>query len=121
VRITLAFCLAILGIILSGCSAQQWNGVGRVVGEQGGAPVYQTDCKIDTSIAGQKGLFGTGTISPIYACEGQAKASCPTGYRVIETVPGARRQQTQVTQAGTMVTRKRYIEQDLSIRYQCAA
>jgi hypothetical protein len=113
--------LAILGVVLSACSAQQWNGVGQVVGNQGGAAVYQTDCKIDTSIAGQKGLFGSGTISPIYACEGQARATCPSGYRVTETIPGARRQQTSVTQTGTLVTRKRYIEQDLSIRYVCAA
>lgn len=107
--------------LLTGCLSGLY-GDGEPVGTLNGKALYQTRCTVDLSTAGQKGLFGTGTV-PIYGtCEVAAKNRCGEGaYTIIKADRSNRRMITTTHQNGAYVSRRTFPAQDVVMQFTCKA
>ena len=108
-------------VSLAGCISSLY-GDGEAIGSVAGKPLYQASCTVDLSTAGQKGLFGSGTI-PVYGtCETQASNRCGEGgYSIQSANRSNRRINTARIQNGPYVQTRRYPAEDVTLTFICKA
>jgi hypothetical protein len=105
--------------LLSGCLSSL-AGDGDVVGTLNGAPLYQARCTVDLSTAGQKGLFGTGTVAVHGYCDVAAENRCgEDNYTVTKVDRSNRRRITDTFQNGPYTQRRTYTAEDVRLTFVC--
>ncbi|WP_323769068.1 hypothetical protein [Antarctobacter sp.] len=108
-------------VLLSGCLSALY-GDGEPIGSQNGKTLYQTRCTVDLSTAGQKGLFGTGTVPVHGTCDLAAANRCGEGaYQIIKADRSNRRMISETIQNGPYSTRRTFPAQDITMQFTCTA
>ncbi|SMX35940.1 hypothetical protein [Maliponia aquimaris] len=106
--------------LLAGCLAPLY-GDGAQVGSLNGQPLYEARCTVDLSTAGQKGLFGTGTVPLHGTCDIAAENRCgnKTAYTTVSVDRSNRRRVTDTFDNGPYRQTRTYTAEDQVLRFTC--
>jgi hypothetical protein len=113
--------IAILPMLLSltACFTPE---AAQKISTKAGKPVYQTQCTVDQSPIGRKAVIGKNRgkiVTPYYACEPQARATCPSGFDIHDMQRGATERKVADIQNGPYRTRQTYYVRATTIHYSC--
>jgi hypothetical protein len=92
------------------------------ISTKAGKAVYQTQCEVNQSPIGRKAVIGKNRgkiVTPYYACEPQARATCANGFDVHDMQQGRAERKVAYVQNGPYRSRQTYYVRQTTIQYSC--